>query len=122
MLGTACGLGIEGSGWVAAPGYVVTNAHVVAGESDTDVEVGGNAAGPAGPGDRVRPARRHRGAARRRGCKLPALPLASRPALGTAVAILGYPEDGPFDARAGRIGQTQTVLTENAYGDGPVRG
>ncbi len=33
VLGTACGLGIEGSGWVAAPGVVVTNAHVVAGES-----------------------------------------------------------------------------------------
>src|SRR5438046_3165162 len=28
VLGTACGLGIEGSGWIAAPGLVVTNAHV----------------------------------------------------------------------------------------------
>src|SRR6201995_674187 len=42
VLGTACGLGIEGSGWVAAPGEVVTNAHVVAGESDTTVQVGGS--------------------------------------------------------------------------------
>ena len=25
MLGTACGLGVEGSGWIAAPGLVVTN-------------------------------------------------------------------------------------------------
>ncbi|HEY4897231.1 MAG TPA: CvpA family protein, partial [Solirubrobacteraceae bacterium] len=39
--GSACGLAIEGSGWVAAPGLVVTNAHVVAGEQDTTVEVGG---------------------------------------------------------------------------------
>ena len=31
VLGTACGLGIEGSGWVARAGLVVTNAHVVAG-------------------------------------------------------------------------------------------
>jgi len=31
VLGTACGLGVEGSGWVAAPGLVATNAHVVAG-------------------------------------------------------------------------------------------
>src|SRR5207342_1440547 len=31
ILGGACGLGIEGSGWIAAPGVVVTNAHVVAG-------------------------------------------------------------------------------------------
>ena len=37
ILGTACGLGIEGSGWVAGPGLVVTNAHVVAGEDDTTV-------------------------------------------------------------------------------------
>src|SRR3954453_5872739 len=35
VTGTACGLGIEGSGWVAGPGLVVTNAHVVAGEDDT---------------------------------------------------------------------------------------
>ena len=39
MLGTACGLGVEGSGWVAAPGLVVTNAHVVAGEDDTTVSL-----------------------------------------------------------------------------------
>ena len=41
VLGTACGLAIEGSGWVAREGLVVTNAHVVAGESDTVVEVDG---------------------------------------------------------------------------------
>ncbi len=37
VLGTACGLGVEGSGWIAAPGLVVTNAHVIAGEDDTSV-------------------------------------------------------------------------------------
>ena len=37
VLGTACGLGVAGSGWVAGPGLVVTNAHVVAGEDDTTV-------------------------------------------------------------------------------------
>ena len=37
VLGIACGLGLEGSGWVAGPGLVVTNAHVVAGEDDTTV-------------------------------------------------------------------------------------
>ena len=31
ILGAACGLGVEGSGWLAAPNIVVTNAHVVAG-------------------------------------------------------------------------------------------
>ena len=41
VLGTACGLGVQGSGWVAADGLVVTNAHVVAGQDDTTVQVGG---------------------------------------------------------------------------------
>ena len=31
VLGTACGLGVEGSGWAVRPGLIVTNAHVVAG-------------------------------------------------------------------------------------------
>ena len=31
ITGYACGLGIEGSGWIVRPGLVVTNAHVVAG-------------------------------------------------------------------------------------------
>ncbi len=39
--GQACGLSIEGSGWVAAPDEVVTNAHVVAGEHDTVVLTNG---------------------------------------------------------------------------------
>ncbi|MET0824441.1 MAG: CvpA family protein, partial [Solirubrobacterales bacterium] len=41
VLGTACGLGVEGSGWVAGEGIVVTNAHVVAGQDDTTVSVDG---------------------------------------------------------------------------------
>ena len=38
VTGTACGLGVEGSGWVAAPNLVVTNAHVVAGMDDARVD------------------------------------------------------------------------------------
>ncbi|HWX45666.1 MAG TPA: CvpA family protein, partial [Solirubrobacteraceae bacterium] len=45
VLGSACGLAIEGSGWVARPEEVITNAHVVAGESDTTVEIEGNPPG-----------------------------------------------------------------------------
>ena len=41
VYGMACGLGIEGSGWDVGPGLVVTNAHVVAGEDHTEVQVGG---------------------------------------------------------------------------------
>src|SRR5213078_1418192 len=48
------------------------------------------------------------------------LPLNSNPAAGTAVAILGYPLDGPLDAEPGRIGQTEVATTQDAYGNGPV--
>ncbi len=38
VVGEACGRIQEGTGWVVAPGVVVTNAHVVAGESSTELE------------------------------------------------------------------------------------
>jgi S1-C subfamily serine protease len=120
IVGTACGLGIEGSGWVAAPGVVVTNAHVVAGEQDTHVEVGGNSPGLAAQAIGFDP---HNDIAVLRvpGLHAPALSLApTNPQSGTAAGILGYPEDGPFDAEPGRVGQSLDVNTEDAYGRGPV--
>jgi S1-C subfamily serine protease len=104
---------------VAAPGVVVTNAHVVAGENDTRVEVGGNAPGFSARAIDFDP---HNDIAILRVPGLPARPLALAPVSpsGTAVAILGYPEDGPFDAEPGRIGQTVEIDTEDAYGNGPV--
>ena len=120
VLGTACGLGIEGSGWVAAPQLVVTNAHVVAGENDTTVEVGGN-----GPGLVVRvivfDPRDDVAVLYVPGLSARPLALAPSAPSGRAVAILGYPEDGPFDVEPGRIGSTQTVSTQDAYGNGPVQ-
>jgi S1-C subfamily serine protease len=119
VLGTACGLGIEGSGWVGAPGLVVTDAHVVAGESDTGVQVGGKGSPlPA----RVVLFDTTNDVAVLRVPGLSARPLntAADPSSGTAAAILGYPRDGPFDLEPGRIGITKPVLTSNAYGNGPV--
>ncbi len=119
VLGTACGLGIEGSGWVAAPGIVVTNAHVVAGETDTTVQVGGN---PPGLDADVIDFDPHDDIAvlRVQGLNEPPLKLVENPRAGAAAAILGYPLDGGFDAEPGRIGQTETVSTEDAYGNGPI--
>jgi S1-C subfamily serine protease len=119
VIGTACGLGVEGSGWVAGPDEVVTNAHVVAGETDTTVEVGGRAPGLPAHALLFDP-RNDVAVLRVPGLGLRALTLASGPPSGVAGAILGYPENGPFTARAGRVGQTQDVLTEDAYGRGPV--
>src|SRR3954451_19956010 len=84
VLGTACGLGVEGSGWVAEPGIVVTNAHVVAGETDTAVQVGGVGAGIPGT---VVAFDVHDDVAvlRVRGLGLPVLPMAPAAPEGTAV-------------------------------------
>jgi S1-C subfamily serine protease len=119
VLGTACGLGIEGTGWVAGPHLVVTNAHVVAGESDTTVQVDGN---PPGLNADVIDFDPHDDVAILRvpGLHAPALRMAGNPQSGTPAAILGYPLDGSFDVEPGRIGQTETVSTEDAYGNGPV--
>ena len=40
---------------------------------------------------------------------------------GTSAAILGFPGNGPYDVRAGRLGETREVITQDAYGNGPVR-
>jgi S1-C subfamily serine protease len=119
VLGTACGLGIEGSGWVASPGLVVTNAHVVAGEQDTTVQVHGN---PPNLPAQVVDFDPHDDIAILRVSAInePPLALVANPAAGTPVAILGYPLDGPFNVQPGRIGATQVASTENAYGQGPV--
>jgi S1-C subfamily serine protease len=119
VLGTACGLGIEGSGWVAGPGLVVTNAHVVAGETDTTVQLRG--APPGLPAHLVGfDSHDDIAVLRVDGLSEPALSLAASPSPGTSVGILGYPLDGPFNAEPGRIGQTVVATTEDAYGNGPV--
>jgi S1-C subfamily serine protease len=118
--GTACGLGIEGSGWVARDGLVVTNAHVVAGQDDTTVQLGGQ--GPSLPARAVvfDP---HDDIAVLRvdGLNGRVLPIASASRSGASGAILGFPQNGPFDVRAGRVGSTRAVLTQDAYGRGPVQ-
>jgi S1-C subfamily serine protease len=114
VLGTACGLGVEGSGWVAAPGIVVTNAHVVAGEDDTTVD-GTDATAVHFD------ARNDIAVLRVEGLEARALPVAANPKRGRSAAILGFPLDGPYRVRAARLGATSTVLTDDAYGQGPVR-
>jgi S1-C subfamily serine protease len=118
ILGTACGLGIEGSGWVAAPETVVTAAHVVAGEDDTTVNPNGSNAELRGQVIGFDPTNdiavlRVPGLGRR-----PLRLVNARP--GASVAVLGFPEDGPFNATPARIGTTITALLTDAYGRGPV--
>ena len=118
VTGIACGLGVEGSGWVARRALVVTNAHVVAGVTAPRVDLPGGSAYLSMvvffdsqndlallrvPGLRARPLR------------------LADPDRGTAIAMVGYPENGPLTRTPGRLGSTRTVLSRDAYGDGPVR-
>ena len=119
VLGTACGLGVEGSGWVAAPGVVVTNAHVVAGESDTTVQAGGG-------GSKLSAAAIHfdtrndLAVLRVGGLRAPALRIAGKPSMGSPGAILGFPENGPYHVEPARLGRTESAISQDAYGNGPV--
>ena len=120
ILGNACGLGVEGSGWVAGNGLVVTNAHVVAGQKDTRVLVRGREPGLDAVAVSFDP-KNDLAVLRVDGLDAPALALAGNPKTGTSAAILGFPGNGPYDVRAGRVGQTREVITQDAYGQGPVR-
>jgi S1-C subfamily serine protease len=118
VLGTACGVGVEGSGWFATDDLVVTAAHVVAGERDTGVEIPGLSGEHAAdvvafdPHNDIAVLRVQQRASF-------ALPLVD-PQPGAAVAVVGYPEDGPLQSTPGRIGHTAIALTQDAYGNGPV--
>ena len=117
VLGTACGLGVAGSGWVAKPGLVVTAAHVVAGEQSSTVQL------LHGTRYSARPVyydtKNDIAVLRVRGLRARPLRLVD-PSQGTPVAILGYPNNGAFTAAPGRIGRTTAFLTNDSYGHGPV--
>jgi S1-C subfamily serine protease len=117
--GTACGLAIEGSGWVAAHGLVVTNAHVVAGEDDTTVNL---RSGQTLDASAVHYEPRNDLAILRvAGLEAPALRIAPRVPGGAAAAVLGYPENGPLTISPARVGSTGEVISQDSYGLGPVQ-
>jgi S1-C subfamily serine protease len=121
VVGTACGLGIEGSGWVAGPGLVVTNAHVVAGEDDTTVQPLGT--GPTYDAQAVWFDPKNDVAILKSSGISGLRPLRQNinAPTGTSGAVIGYPENGPLDVQPARIGPTITALSQDAYGRGPLR-
>jgi S1-C subfamily serine protease len=118
VLGTACGLGVEGSGWIVAPGLVVTNAHVVAGEDDTTITTRGGASYDATP---VHYDTGNDLAILRTSAELPPLPVAPTAGRGQDAAVLGYPDNGPYAVAPARFGETRDVISEDSYGRGPIR-
>lgn len=117
VLSTACGLGVEGSGWAVAPSLVVTNAHVIAGADDTTVTT---RHGIELEATAVYYAPRDDLALLQINAGLPTLAISSERSQGADAAVLGYPEDGPFTLSPARIGETRDTVSEDAYGNGPV--
>ena len=117
VTGIACGLGVEGSGWVASRGLVVTNAHVVAGIREPRVDTAGGRAFTATvvsfdvSNDLA--------VLRVPGLAIRSLVLES-PERSTALALVGYPRNGPLTRTPGRLGGTAAVLSRDAYGRGPI--
>nr|WP_227466776.1 MarP family serine protease [Nocardioides lijunqiniae] len=112
----SCGRGVEGTGFVYAPDRLMTNAHVVAGVEDPEVEIGDTTVDAevveynpdldiavlALETDDIAPLR------------------FAKVAPGDGVAILGYPQDGPYDVQPGRVRDDQKLRSPNIYGDGTV--
>jgi len=112
-----CGRGVEGSGFLYAPNRIMTNAHVVAGvatprvvdgdtEKDTtvvyynpDLDVAVLAVDDLG---RPNLTFDRDGREREPG------------------AVLGYPQDGPYDVQGARIRAEQRLRSPDIYGDGTV--
>jgi S1-C subfamily serine protease len=113
----ACGRGVEGSGFVYGPGRVMTNAHVVAGVRNPDVLVGEHEI-PAevvyyNPSIDI-------AVLAVDGLRAPSLRFDRGGRPRQAAAVLGYPQDGPYDVQAARIRAEQRLRSPDIYDDGTV--
>jgi S1-C subfamily serine protease len=117
IAGTAyqCGQNQTGTGFVVAPGRVVTNAHVVAGVDEPVVETPG---GGALPGRIVYFDTQHDLAVVAvDGLRSTPLPLTSDLPSGSAAAFAGYPHGGPFQSKPATVQDITTVLVPDIYGN-----
>ncbi len=112
-----CGRGVEGSGFIYSDGRVMTNAHVVAGVDDPEVEVNGSTVSAEvvlyNPDLDVAVLALDTSG-------LPSLTFDTQVEEREGVAILGYPLDGPYDVQPGRVRAEQRLRSPDIYGDGSV--
>ena len=113
----SCGRGVEGSGFLYGPGRVMTNAHVVAGVDSPRVLVG----------DRDVPAEVvyynpdiDIAVLAVEGLQARQLRFARAGRPGQPAAVLGYPQDGPYDVRGARLRGEQRLRSPDIYGEGTV--
>ncbi len=112
-----CGRGVEGTGFLYAADRLMTNAHVVAGVDDPEVEIDGATVDADvvyyNSDLDIAVLDVESGA-------LPTLPFDTGTEAEDGVAILGYPQDGPYDAQVGRIRSQQRLRSPDIYGNGTV--
>jgi S1-C subfamily serine protease len=119
ITGTAfqCGQNQTGSGFVVAPGRVITNAHVVAGVDEPVVEVPG---GGALPGRVVQlDTARDIAVIAVDGLRAAPLPLGDELDNGATAAFAGYPAGGPYRIQPASVQGLSPVLVNNIYGADP---
>ncbi len=119
VLGDApsCSKTLEGSGFVFAPHRVMTNAHVVAGVKHPIVRLNDT--------DHAATVVYYDSATDVAVLAVPdleatALRFAGSADSGSSAAVLGYPEDGPFDVEPGRIRSEQQLRSPDIYDNGVV--
>jgi S1-C subfamily serine protease len=113
----ACGGTVEGSGFVYAPGRVMTNAHVVAGATDPVVVVGNETLDATvvvyDPDLDV-------AVLTVEGLRAPALRFDTSGESGDSGAVLGFPLNGPYDPQPARIRAEQRLRSPDIYDEGTV--
>jgi S1-C subfamily serine protease len=120
VLGSACDLIQEGSGFVAADGYIVTNAHVVAGVDDPEIRSTGGGEEAA---DTVVFDPDLDIAVLRVG-DTPGQPLSLETGpldRGTPGAVLGFPGGGPLQAHRAAVRRTFEAVGRDIYGRDEVQ-
>jgi S1-C subfamily serine protease len=112
-----CGRGVEGTGFLYAADRLMTNAHVVAGVDDPEVEIDGESV----DADVVYyNADLDVAVLHVESGNLPTLPFDLGVEPEDGVAILGYPQDGPYDVQVGRVRSEQRLRSPDIYGNGTV--
>ncbi|GAA2881978.1 Colicin V production protein [Actinoplanes cyaneus] len=120
VLGAApsCSRRIEGTGFVYADERVMTNAHVVAGTRDVVVETTrGQIEGTVVVYD----PKRDLAVIRVPGLKAPIMPFVTKKAAsGASAIVLGYPQDGPYNAQSARVRDVGDITGPDIYESGDV--
>jgi S1-C subfamily serine protease len=109
---SSCSKRIEGSGFLYAPGRVMTNAHVVAGVKNPNVEVNGQQVRATVV---VYDPDRDIAVLLVPGLTRTPLAFAGKAKTNDSAVVVGYPQDGPFRADAARVRGTQEAKGPNIY-------